>query len=209
MPDENDIEYTFDIFRVLQTLFIRASGDGRMSTDPTGVFSDFANNTFEWLVSTWQLLIVFGIFSSLMLIFGIIYAYMRYGRLSEIEAEGLRNAELLYDEMYRKSDSQNRRWLDVEKHINSDVPNDWKLSIIEADIMLDELLEAAGFAGVTIGDKLKSASPTAFQNINQAWRAHQVRNQIAHQGSDFVLTKKMAQETISQYKMVFKEFGLI
>jgi len=209
MPDENDIEYTFDIFRVLQTLFIRASGDGRISTDPTGAFSDFANNTFEWLVSTWQLLIVFGIFSSLMLIFGIIYAYMRYGRLSEIEAEGLRNAELLYDEMYRKSDSQNRRWLDVEKHINSDVPNDWKLSIIEADIMLDELLEAAGFAGVTIGDKLKSASPTAFQNINQAWRAHQVRNQIAHQGSDFVLTKKMAQETISQYKMVFKEFGLI
>jgi len=209
MPDQNDIEYSIDVFRLIQTLFSRADSSGQISADPIGSATDFINRIITMAIDIWQLLMVLGIFLSLLLIFGIIYTYMRAARLSEIEAEWLRNNELLYDEMYRKSDSQNRRWRDVEKHIESDKPNDWKLAIIEADIMLGELLETAGFAGMTIGEQLKSASPTAFQNINQAWRAHQVRNQIAHEGSDFVLTKKLAKETIAQYSMVFKEFGLI
>ena len=63
--------------------------------------------------------------------------------------------------------------------------------------------------GTTIGEKLKSASPNSFKTLDQAWRAHRVRNEIAHAGSDFVLTKKAAQDTITQYKMVFEEFELL
>ena len=94
-------------------------------------------------------------------------------------------------------------------HSGTNNPNDWKLAIIEADIMLGELLDAMGLGGTTIGEKLKSASPNSFKTLDQAWRAHRVRNEIAHAGSDFVLTKKAAQDTITQYKMVFEEFELL
>ncbi|MEZ4200307.1 MAG: hypothetical protein R3B69_01740 [Candidatus Paceibacterota bacterium] len=48
-----------------------------------------------------------------------------------------------------------------------------------------------------------------FQTLDQAWAAHLVRNKVAHAGSDFILTKKLAQETVTQYKMVFEELGVV
>ena len=42
--------------------------------------------------------------------------------------------------------------------------------------------------------------PTSFTTINQAWRAHNVRNRIAHEGADFNLSKIEAQQTIAEYK---------
>jgi hypothetical protein len=35
-----------------------------------------------------------------------------------------------------------------------------------------------------------------------------VRNKIAHAGADFILTQKIARETIMQYERVFKELGV-
>ena len=75
--------------------------------------------------------------------------------------------------------------------------------------MLQDVLDSAGYPGESIGEKLKNASPQSFRTIDMAWRAHKVRNQVAHSGSDFVLTKNLAQETITQYKMVFEEFEIV
>lgn len=85
--------------------------------------------------------------------------------------------------------------------------NDWRQAIIEADIMLAEILEEQGFQGFTIGDKLKGANPARFHTLNEAWEAHKVRNEIAHQGSLFDLTERLAHRTINQYLTVFAEFG--
>lgn len=128
--------------------------------------------------------------------------------MSEIELEGILTREKLFSQLYRGG-TTNKRWDDVEYHITTNNPNDWKLAIIEADIMLGDILEKIGYAGATIGDKLKSASPTSFTTLDQAWRAHRVRNEVAHGGADFVLTKRIAEDTIKQYKMVFQEFGAI
>jgi hypothetical protein len=75
--------------------------------------------------------------------------------------------------------------------------------------MLDETLTNAGYVGQTLGEKLKSANPQSFTTIQDAWEAHKVRNEIAHVGSDFVLTKKNAQETLVRFERVFREFGVI
>lgn len=85
--------------------------------------------------------------------------------------------------------------------------NDWRQAIIEADIMLAEILEEQGFQGFTIGDKLKGANPARFRTLNEAWEAHKVRNEIAHQGSQFDLTERLAHRTVNQYLTVFAEFG--
>lgn len=104
---------------------------------------------------------------------------------------------------------KNLKWERVVNHINSTNSSDWKLAIIEADIMLDELLRVAGYHGDSIGEMLKAVEKSDFLTLDQAWEAHKVRNRIAHDGAAFELTERDAKHVISLYEAVFKEFKII
>ena len=135
-----------------------------------------------------------------------VYASIYKKFYSELEVQAVRDAEQLYAEKYRGA-PRNQRLDDVLTHAASDNPNDWKLAIIEADIILDDVLKRRGYAGTSLGERLKSISPQHLATIDDAWEAHKVRNRIAHEGADFVLTKRLVDETIARYRRVFDEFG--
>ncbi len=103
----------------------------------------------------------------------------------------------------------NARWQKVLEHIASDNPSDWRLAVLEADIVLEETLDQAGYIGDTLGDKLKKAEHRPFASLNAAWEAHKVRNTIAHQGQSFDLTQRDARQAIALFEAVFREFGAI
>ena len=88
-------------------------------------------------------------------------------------------------------------------------PSDWRRAIIEADIMLDDLLSKMGYRGESVGEKLKRVEPGDMKTLNDAWEAHKVRNRIAHDGSTFVLSEHDAKQTIQSYRKVFEEFFYI
>jgi hypothetical protein len=98
------------------------------------------------------------------------------------------------------------KWQKVQAHINSNNPSDWRLAILEADIMLGDVLEKMGYQGDSIGEKLKSVDKSDFLTLQLAWDAHLVRNQIAHEGADFKLNEREAKEVIDKFKKVFEEF---
>ncbi|OGG85854.1 hypothetical protein A2392_00360 [Candidatus Kaiserbacteria bacterium RIFOXYB1_FULL_46_14] len=208
MRDENDIpfnEYSVDFFTFLNSLFERLFGGG----SDGGIASGWSISDFiSMLANIWSIIVVLSWLLAALFLFGLIYAYIRGEQVGEVIAAILKRQEETYDELYRQG-AKNGRWHDILSHIESDRMNDWKLAIIEADILLEELLESIGLLGATVGDKLKNASPTSFRTVNQAWRAHNVRNRIAHEGSEFELSQREAQETIAQYKMVFEEFNAI
>ena len=183
---------------------------------------DAARGTYDLLTALvgggsdlWSLLqIIWSVYSVLafllsgVLIYGIVYSYLRINEYSSIMSQKLADDEARWRQK-QDPEKGNRRWREVEAHVLSSNPNDWKLAIIEADVMLEKMLEERGFSGTTIADRLRSAGGRSFGSIEDAWQAHRVRNQIAHGGSDFVLTQKMAQATIIQYRKVFEEFGFI
>lgn len=103
----------------------------------------------------------------------------------------------------------NPKWKLVEEHINSDDANKWKLAILEADIILNELLDSLNLQGNSIGERLKSVETSDFDHIEEAWEAHKIRNAIAHEGSDFLLTQREARRIIKLYESVFREFEII
>lgn len=105
--------------------------------------------------------------------------------------------------------SHNPKWERVMTHVESLNQSDWRLAILEADIMLDEMLGVMGLFGETISDKLKSIERSDFTTIDLAWEGHKVRNRIAHDGADFVLTQRETRRVISLYEAVFKEFSYI
>jgi hypothetical protein len=88
-------------------------------------------------------------------------------------------------------------------------PNDWRQAIIEADIMLDDILSKQGYAGASLGDKLKQVIPADLGSLNDAWEAHKIRNEIAHTGSAYALSETLARRTISRYEKIFNEFEVI
>lgn len=155
-----------------------------------------------------QFAIVYITFATVLALFfllGIVYSLIRWRQYSIA----------WQDQLYPSPDTiemapvKNLKWQRVQDHINSDNPSDWRLSILEADIILDELLDSLGYVGGTIGDKLKKANKGDFVTLNDAWEAHKIRNAIAHQGSDFILTQREALRIINLYRIVFEEFDYI
>jgi hypothetical protein len=103
----------------------------------------------------------------------------------------------------------NPRWQTVGKYYNSANQSDWKLAIMEADIMLYDVLDKSGFSGDTIGEMLKNTDRSKLETLDLAWSAHKVRNEIAHQGLDYVLSRSKVEEAIGNYEKVFDELNFI
>ena len=139
----------------------------------------------------------------------VLYVYASTGKkqLEDLDNEARLRREKIYQEHF-KGMPKNSRIQDMLDHIASDSPSDWKLAIIEAGFILDEILKDAGYGGTSLGERLKSISPEQLRSLDDAWQAHKVRNQIAHGGADFILTQRLAQDTIKQYRRVFHEMGV-
>lgn len=101
-------------------------------------------------------------------------------------------------------------WQVVLDHINSESPAEWKLAVLEADNILDEILEDQGYVGETVAEKLKGMSRTKIASYDALWDAHKLRNQIAHGetvGTD--LSKKTARDAITKFENAFKDLGYL
>ncbi len=177
------------------------------------VFSVFGSllgsNTgfFGFLNSLWSIYAIFAYIISIIFLVMYVYASVQRNQYIDLNTQILRDGEKLYDEQFRGA-LKNSRLQDMLAHTESENPNDWKLAIIEADIILDNLLKKHGYSGNSLGERLKNISPNQLETLNDAWEAHKIRNRIAHDGADFVLTQRLVQETITRYKRVFDEFGV-
>lgn len=156
-----------------------------------------------WKTFTFVFIIVMSILAVALLV-GLLYVTLRTNQIRARETRRIREALPKAIEPLK-----NERWDQVLRNASSDNPNDWRLAIIEADIMLDELVTRMGYHGATLGEKLKQVARGDMQSLDSAWDAHKVRNQIAHAGSDFILTHREARRVIDLYGEVFKEFKYI
>lgn len=99
------------------------------------------------------------------------------------------------------------RFLRIENGLNKNNAATFALSIINADKLLDRAMHEAGVPGKTMGDRLKRAGGR-FTNINAVWRAHKLRNAIAHE-SDLEITYRQAASALLIYKQALKDLGAI
>ncbi len=140
---------------------------------------------------------------------GLVYSTIRLTQLRTAERRRVHEAEQALLPTTASGKPRNLKWERVLQHIESENPTDWRLAILEADIVLDEMLEVIGYRGDTMGDKLKAVEKSDFTTIDLAWEAHKIRNQIAHEGSDFLITQRESKRIINMYKRVFEEFRYV
>ncbi len=99
------------------------------------------------------------------------------------------------------------RFLELENRLRQDNPATYSLAIINGDKLLDKALIEMGIPGKTMGDRLKRGGGR-FTNLNAVWRAHKLRNAIAHE-TDLEVSYKQATNALEVYKQALKDLGAI
>lgn len=148
---------------------------------------------------------VFLILMILFLLFVIIYSALNWYEIKNASDRHIEN--LIPKEEGKKR--ENSRWVHVQELIRSNNPTDWRMAVLEADTILEEMTLALSIPGETLGERLKNVEPSDFLTVQKAWEAHKVRNQIAHQGSEFALDHRKAIATVKLFEEVFHEFKYI
>jgi hypothetical protein len=101
------------------------------------------------------------------------------------------------------------RWERITQLFHSEQSSDWRVAIIEADAMLEELVTQLGYTGESLGEKMKTIDPGNFPHLRDAWDAHLVRNRIAHEGMDFHLDAFEKNRVFRLYEKIFTEARFI
>ena len=92
-----------------------------------------------------------------------------------------------------------KRWDKIKKRLDLPPESEHKLAIIEADGLLNEILERMGYKGETLGERLKQLSQAQLSNIEELWEAHKTRNNIVHD-PDYRLSLDEARRALEIYE---------
>lgn len=103
---------------------------------------------------------------------------------------------------------QLRSWKKILKRMQSKDMTKWKVAILEADAIFDEILKMSGYRGNDVHERFKQLTPTAISNYDKIIIAHQIRDRV-RQEADFIINQPDALAVIRIYGQAFKELGLI
>jgi hypothetical protein len=199
-PTESILEQTTftPSYLNIEFIFIKIVEYGRVAID------------FVFDKDLWSVIGVISAFLSIIFLGIIIFSLVR---MFEIQADdrydtdkAIREATLRRKERERKT---NPRWHYIQTLIESPNESDWRVAIIESDSLMEEVLKERGISGSSVSELLEGAKSSGYMRIQDAWDAHLVRNQIAHQGSDFSLSQVEGRRVIKLYQNFFEELRVI
>lgn len=73
-----------------------------------------------------------------------------------------------------------KEWVKIKNRLDKGMESEYKLCVIEADAMLDEILKGMGAAGASLGERLEKMTPASLPSLDQVKLAHSTRNNIVH-----------------------------
>jgi hypothetical protein len=186
-----NLEY---FFRRLYDSIFGVSGFGVGDFGIVGIFSSI------WIVVT-----VLSYIASIVALLVLVFTTIRMRQIFEDEHHLY--STLSPDEAEKRTD--NSRWEHIISLIESPQESDWRQAIVEADIMLEEMLIERKYEGETTHERLERADPSSIKTLAHAKEAHKVRNELAHYGATYHLEDNLAYRAIKNYEAVFVEFGEI
>ena len=166
-----------------------------------------APGAYDNVFQAWSTFVAFSVLFTLGMSALIIYCCIRMFQIRQTERR--RFAALQQTVTAHDVPKTQLRWARILEESNSENERTWRLAILEADIMLNELLDVLAYKGETIADKMRGVDRANFNTIDLAWEAHRFRNQIAHEASPHLLNAREVRRVIGLYERVFKEFKFV
>ncbi len=141
---------------------------------------------------------------SVIFLFGVVLNLVVFARLRKKQL-----SEMVETLLFDIPEERNLRWEKIKKYFDSDNPSDWKISLLEADNLIDDILKRIGLKGDTLGERLLTLKPYMLESLPDLFRAHLVRNRVVHEADTFELTKEKTREAIDAYEKALKELKYI
>lgn len=168
-----------------------------------------APGVYDSLVAGWGVFVAFSTFFSLVFGAFLVYNVIRIFQHRRAHYQHLEHVRHGAHHHEAKPSRTTVRWRRIQEEIGSESEQSWRLAILEADIMLNELLDMRAYRGETMAEKLRNVDRADFNTIDLAWEGHKFRNKIAHEGTALMLNQREARRIITLYEHVFREFGLV
>ena len=163
--------------------------------------------TADATLQIFEILEIVGYFLIVVFIAGIIYCSIM---LLDVQKKA---DEELEDHFVKRTASpqqnpQMNRWQKVVSAISSDDEQLWRVAILEADTILEEVVSHMQVPGETLGEQLKNLG-NREPWIDAAWEVHKLRNILAHEGGRYALNHREAYRAYKIYEGIFLETGYI
>jgi len=95
----------------------------------------------------------------------------------------------------------------IKKRTESGAESDFKLAIIDADDLLEEVLEERGFDQESFEENIKRASRLIPTIYSEVLNAHEIRNLIVY-NPDYKLTTEHAKRILGTYEAAINGIGV-
>lgn len=100
-------------------------------------------------------------------------------------------------------------WEKILEKMKSDAPQVLTIAIIDADKLVDDVLQMLGFPGEHVADRLDKLGRTQkLKTLDSLWQAHRIRNNLVH-ATGFQISPRQAREVITTYEKFFKEIKVL
>ncbi|MFH1551853.1 MAG: hypothetical protein ABIC36_03180 [bacterium] len=176
----------------------------------TALLKIYDSFSFEEYFSQWQdIIILIKIFSfiiSLALLIAIIYLIIKLRKSIKATLEMALESTSIASNLPKKE--MDKKWESILEKLETKDENAYKMAVIEADNMVDNMLKATGYQGEDMGERLKQITSAQLANINELWEAHKVRNRLAHE-TDFHLSHGQAKRAIEIYQRALENLEAI
>ena len=101
-----------------------------------------------------------------------------------------------------------QQWLSIQQSVKND-PASMQFAIMQADKLLDKALMQRGFAGETMGERLKTACEgKKISDTRGVWLAHKLRNRIAHE-HDVSVNRTATVKALQNFKRALHDLGAL
>lgn len=94
----------------------------------------------------------------------------------------------------------------IQKRAESGVESEYKLALVEADDLLNEVLEDRGFTGENFEELINNAGKVLLPNLDEILSAHEVRNSIVY-NPDYKIDLDQVKKILSIYEATTKNIG--
>ncbi len=160
--------------------------------------------------NTWSTI---GVISALISILALVIIIFSIVRMYEIQVFDKEEIEHEINHALAKDKERDRdlnpQWKYILTLIESPNESDWRVSIIEADTMMEEALKERGLVGNNMSELLEEAKSNGYPSVQSAWDAHLIRNKIAHEGQNFSISQVEGRRVIKLYQNVFEDLEVI
>lgn len=131
-------------------------------------------NTFNFLP---LIVKIISVVISLLFIGGIIYFLLRTEWLKRLISKDL--VEFLNFKPYGIKTIP-KTWDKIFKRLEGGIESETKLAVIEADDLLNNVLERMGYTGDSLGERLRRLDEDTLPNINEVLEVHKIKDNIVH-----------------------------